>query len=451
MTTLPPIPDDCLPALAWIDTQRERMLGLVTRWADINSHSDNVPGLALMLTEAHAAFAPLGDEAMRVPLPDVERIDARGQAVAHHSASALRVLRRPEVRPRVLLAIHFDTVYPIDNPFQKARLVEPTSAGESLRLIGPGVADAKGGLAVMLIALEAFERSPLAPRLGWEVILNPDEEVGSPGSAPLFHAAAARNDLAMLFEPALDDAGSLASARCGSGNFTLVVRGKAAHAGRDFSQGRSAALALSRIVLALDELNRQIPGITLNVGRIESGGPVNVVPDLALAWFNVRIDSPEQLAKVTARLAHIVAAFDDPHAFAAATSAVSTSAEPRPDSPGTGVRVELRGGFHAPPKPLDAPTQAMLDRFAACAHALGQPLDYRPTGGACDGNRLAAAGLVTVDSLGVCGGRIHSPEEYLLVDSLTRRASLVAIFLMTLARGDWRPNVLLAGRASDGG
>lgn len=429
------IPDACLPTLDWVAQQRARMLDLVTRWADINSHSENLPGLSAMLVEARAAFAPLGDDTDQIPLPDIERIDSRGHAIAHHAASALRIVRHAHVRPRVLLGIHLDTVYPLDSPFQRARLVEPN------RLVGPGVADAKGGLAVMLIALEALERSPFAGRLGWEVILNPDEEIGSPASASIFRAAAHRNDLALLFEPALDDAGALASARRGSGNFTLIVHGRAAHAGRDFSHGRSAALALSRIVLALDALNRDIPGITLNVGRIESGGPVNVVPDLAIARFNVRIDSSLQLAKVTAQLARIVAEHDDPAAGPmtpilgdprTATPPVGAT-DARPDAPGTGVRVELHGGFHAPPKPLDANTQALLDRFGACAHALGQPFEARPTGGACDGNRLAAEGLATIDSLGVCGGRIHSPEEYLLVDSLPARAALVALFLMTLA------------------
>ena len=114
-----------------------------------------------------------------------------------------------------------------------------------------------GGLVILLKALEALESSPLAAGLGWEILLNPDEELGSPGSLPLLREAAGRNHLGFLFEPCLPD-GSLVSIRKGSGNFTAVVLGRAAHAGRDFHAGRSATVALAELITKLDDLNRTL-------------------------------------------------------------------------------------------------------------------------------------------------------------------------------------------------
>ena len=150
---------------------------------------------------------------------------------------------------------------------------------------GPGVIDAKGGLVVLLTAIDAVERSDLAGNLGWELFLNTDEEIGSPGSAAFFAEAAKRNHLALLFEPAMPD-GALVSERKGSGNFSLVVRGRAAHAGRDFSAGRNAIVAAADFAVAVHRLNGTIPEVTLNVARIDGGGPANVVPDLAVCRLN---------------------------------------------------------------------------------------------------------------------------------------------------------------------
>ena len=132
--------------------------------------------------------------------------DSAGSAVREPLGKALLIRKRPEAPLRLLLCCHTDTVYPSDHPFQKSVRI----ADNILR--GPGVTDAKGGLVVMLLALEAFERSPWSAKLGWEVLINPDEEIGSPGSAPLLIQAAKRNDLGLIFEPSFPD-GNLAGAR----------------------------------------------------------------------------------------------------------------------------------------------------------------------------------------------------------------------------------------------
>jgi glutamate carboxypeptidase len=249
--------------------------------------------------------------------------------------------------------------------------------------------------------------------VGWEVLINPDEEIGSPGSAPLLIQAAKRNHLGLVFEPSLPD-GNLVGARKGSGNFTVIARGKAAHAGRSPQLGRNAIDALARFIVGLESLDDAGGAITTNVGYVHGGGPVNVVPDLAECRFNVRVTTP-----------------DDQRAFEDGRKRLAEEINRI-----EGISLELHGRFTRPPKPLDAKTLKLLEQVAACGRDLGLSLQWRPTGGACDGNNLAAAGLTTIDSLGVTGGDIHSSDEYILLDSLAERAKLTALLLMKLAAGE---------------
>lgn len=388
--------------LQWIDGQRERMLELVTRWANINSGSRNRAGLAAMRDSVKDAFTALKAEVREIPLAD-----APGDAESSPAGCALSFRRRGAGRPRVLLGIHIDTVYPVNHPFQSVRLLEGG------KLHGPGVADAKGGIAVMLVALEALERSAAAGQIEWQVLLNPDEEVGSPGSAAVLREEAKKHDLGLWFEPALDEAGTLAGARGGSGNFTVAVRGRAAHAGRDFERGRNAVAAAGELAGVLHALSDVPAGVTINVARIEGGGVLNVVPDAAVVHFNVRINEASQADAVLGQLRAAAAlAWRD------------------------GISAELHGQFHCPPKPLDEPTRKLLGHVASCGRDLGLTIRTEATRGVCDGNKLAAAGLPNVDTLGVRGGGLHSADEFLVIDSLTERAKLTALLLIRLARGE---------------
>jgi glutamate carboxypeptidase len=398
---------DYLPYLQWIDRQERRMIDLLTRWANVNSGSRNLPGLNETLGLLEEEFTVLGGETERVELAPQQLDDSSGAAVQVPLGRPLLIRKRPTAPVRPLLCCHMDTVYSVDHPFQKAVRVADNI------LKGPGVTDAKGGLVVMLVALQAFERSPWAEKAGWEVLINPDEEIGSPGSAPLLIQAAKRNHLGLVFEPSFPD-GNLVGERKGSGNFTVIARGKAAHAGRNPQLGRNAIDALARFIVGLASLADSRDAITTNVGYIQGGGPVNVVPDLAECRFNVRVtttDYQESFEDGLKRLAEEINRTD-------------------------GISLELHGGFTRPPKPLDAKTLKLLEQVATCGLDLGLSLQWRPTGGACDGNNLAAAGLTTIDSLGVTGGDIHSSEEYILLDSLVERAKLTALLLMKLAAGE---------------
>ena len=382
------------------------MLAQVETWCALNSGSRNLEGLAATAALLSQAFAPLGD-VRQIDPADASQMLPSGQVAPLAHGRNLHLVVRPQAPTRVLLTGHYDTVFPADHPFQKLAWREPGI------LNGPGVADMKGGIAVMLAALTAFEASPWAADLGYEVVLNSDEEVSSPGSAPLLAEAARRVDAGLTFEPALPD-GTLAGARPGSGNFAIHIAGRAAHAGREPEKGRNAVVAAADLALRLAAL--VAPDLKVNVAKIEGGGPNNVVPDSTVLRVNIRPATP--MAEARAR-----AALD------AAITAVAAAHD---------VAAHRHGDFARPPKPLDANQLRLFELVKSVGADLDLPIGWRDAGGVCDGNNLAATGLAVVDTLGVRGGAIHSADEYLIVESLGERARLAALLLMRIAQAGFR-------------
>ena len=201
------------------------MLGQVEAWAAIDSGSRNLAGLAKRRGVWRMPFRRFRRRDRRSA--PVEAVDANGQGrdVAH--GRHLRLAVRPEAPLQMLFTGHMDTVFGADHPFQSMRWLEPGG------LNGPGVADMKGGIAVMLAALKAVEASRWRGAIGYEVMINSDEEVGSLGSAALIAAAARGKRAAFTYEPSALPDGTFAGARPGSGNFSFIVTGKSAHAGRN--------------------------------------------------------------------------------------------------------------------------------------------------------------------------------------------------------------------------
>jgi glutamate carboxypeptidase len=260
----------------------------------------------------------------------------------------------------------------------------------------------------MLAALNAVEDTPLVGRIGYEVVINSDEEVGSLASAALLARSARGKRAALTYEPAALPDGTLAGARPGSGNFTFVVRGRSAHAGRNPEDGRNALLAAADLALRLDALKRD--GLTVNPSRIEGGSPSNVVPDLAVLRVNMRPRTPEIEAEAAAALVEIALA-------------VTRSRD---------VEIDRHGGFGRPPKPLTEEAEALFHLVKHAGADLGQEIAWQPSGGVCDGNNIAACGVPVVDTMGVRGGKIHSMEEFLITDSLAERAALSALTILRL-------------------
>jgi glutamate carboxypeptidase len=392
------------PWLDWIDTQQDDMLQKMIALASINSGSLNIEGVNQVRETLAEYCLPLGGEAEVVPVAPYQSVSTSGEVKSTPLAHALRIKKRPEAPLQIFFCGHMDTVFPINSDFQQVTWLDDN------RLNGPGVADLKGGLMVMIKAIEALERSPWADQIGWEILFNPDEEIGSPGSAPLIAEAATRVDLGLIYEPCMPD-GTLAGARKGSGNFSIVVHGKAAHAGREHHLGRNAIRAMCDFISALDSLNGQREGVTINPGFIQGGGAVNVVPDLCVSRFNIRLEKSEDEAWCLSQINQLIQELNERD----------------------GIQVELHGGFGRKPKVLTPANLKLFELAQSCGQQLGLPIQWKATGGCCDGNNLAAAGIPNIDTLGVQGGNIHSSDEYMLVSSLTERARLSALLLMRLA------------------
>ena len=392
--------------LDWIDKQYERMHKTLIGLADINSGTFNIRGLDQLLQDLCRLLKPLGGEQEIIPLEPLKQVGTRGEIEQIPLGKALRIRKRPGAATQVFLGVHIDTVFPIDNPFQKTVLIDDNT------LNGPGVADAKGGFVVLMVTLEALEQSPWAKNIGWEILINPDEEVGSPSSGKLLEQSAKRNHLGLLYEPAFPD-GNLAAERKGTGSFTAVVRGRAAHAGRDPHLGRNAIRAMADFIQIIDDLNGQRDGVTVNAGYIQGGGPVNIVPDLAILKFNIRTALPNDETWLRRELEK-------------ASGAVNLR---------DGLSLDLQGQFFRKPKILSKANRHLMDMIGECGADLGMKLQWHKTGGCCDGNNLASAGLPNVDNLGVRGGDIHSAQEFMHLDSLTERTKLSTLFLMKLASG----------------
>lgn len=394
---------DFRPHLDWIDSQQQHMVFLTESWSKINSGSYHLDGLARMLKALEDNFMWLGGQIRRIDLPPLEVVSCSGITEQIPVGRALAISVRPEAKTRIFLGGHMDTVFAKDHPFQVPRYLDDNT------LNGPGVADLKGGLVVMLKALEALEHSPYANHIGYEIIINPDEEIGSQSSDFLFEPVAKQCALGLIYEPALAD-GTLAGARKGSGNFTCVVRGVSAHAGRDFDKGKNAIVSAAKLSLALDSLNGQREGVTINIGKAEGGGALNMVPDLAIVRFNVRVPDDEARLWVEKEIHRLC----DQH----------------PDE------VLLHGRFTRPPKPMADAGARLFDAVKETGAMLDLPVSWNATGGCCDGNNLWAYGLPNVDTLGVRGGKIHTDAEFVLLDSLAERAKLSALLLMRIATGE---------------
>ncbi|MFI5343942.1 MAG: hydrolase [Chlamydiales bacterium] len=395
------------PYLEWIKTQQNRFQNHVKKWSKINSYSTYLPGLAELTRALKEDFACLGGDVQLIPLPPRQIVDDLGNIANDQLGSAILFKKRPLAPLQIFLAGHMDTVFPPTSPFQNVEEISPAVWQ------GPGVTDMKGGLAIMLIALEALERAPFAEKIGWEILINPDEEIGSPGSGSLFEAAAQRNHLGMIFEPSFPD-GAFVSERKGSANYTAIVRGKAAHAGRDFTQGRSAIYALAELIHKIEAMQLADPDLIINIGRIEGGGPTNIVPDLAIAKINVRSSKEEAMQNSLIELKKIAALVQCRE----------------------GIRIHLVSETIRFPKPFNHQVQQLFSHYADCAKQLNVPFSLRATGGVCDGNILAHAGLPVLDSLGAIGGNLHTHQEYLLLPSLVERGQLAALFLLKLASGE---------------
>jgi glutamate carboxypeptidase len=304
---------------------------------------------------------------------------------------------------RVMIAGHLDTVHDPNGDF-----LDLSVAPGGKTAIGPGCVDMKGGLVIAVAALEALEECGV--EANWTFTMNADEETGTYHSEKALKDQAKLHDFGLALEPALPG-GELAIERMGSGQFVIETIGKSAHVGRAFTAGRSAVVELARCISESAEFPEPDRGKILNIGPILGGVATNAVPDSAAAWGNVRFADNDIADELGVQL-----------------DALQTK-----DGEIPGVIV--RRSFNRPAKPLIPAVEQLGLRARAVAEALGQKLPFASTGGVCDGNVLQSAGLPTIDTLGVRGGGLHTPDEWIDLTSLVERSQLLAILIARLSAG----------------
>jgi glutamate carboxypeptidase len=377
--------------------------GTLVDWVNINSGSTNLKGLSRMADALEASLSDIPGTLERIPLPSVSTMDGG----IHQSGDALRLRFRPDAPVRILFSGHMDTVFDADHSFQS---LEATPEGV---LHGPGVADMKGGLYIMIEAVKRFLKTDKLNTVGGEILINADEELGSMGSQDLLREAAEWNHLGLVFESCLPG-GELVRCRKGTGTFKVTAHGKAAHTGRDFEKGRNAVAALSSLLVECHALNGKIPEAIVNVGNFMAPGPVNVVPDTAEAWLNIRIGRPESVQEIKNHLDRLIQ---------------------QTEATMEGIRIDIAGDFLREPKTETPGNAALHNLWNQAEEKLGfPPAGKRDTGGSSDGNVIGAAGLPHLDGIGIMGGDIHSDKEYALADSIDRQIDKTVEFLNLVAQ-----------------
>lgn len=383
-----------------IGARRAEMVEDLRRCVAIPTGHDYTPGL----DELRDFFAQRLEALGAVPsvYEGHERPDWLLNAGDDRAPHATVVYRAPAFGsaegPRVLIAGHLDTVFPPDGSFRRMEIVKGGTIG-----IGPGVVDMKGGLLVALYALEALHEAGVPVR--WSYSFNSDEETGTYCSEHALREEAGHHDVGIALEPALPG-GALAIERKGSGQFKVEVTGRSAHAGREFDKGVSAVYAMARTLVAIEALSDLERGVTVNIGPVRGGTATNVVPDFCEAWGNARFPDQESSEALQQKLITLE----------------------REGMPG----VKIYRSFNRPAKPETPAVRRLAELARAEAEALGQSLPFEKTGGVCDGNVLQDAGLPTIDTMGVRGGGLHTHDEWIELDSLTERASLLARTLIRI-------------------
>ena len=372
---------------SFIEQKQEEMLELIEQLVNIDSGSYMKEGVDLVGSILTKKYQELG---FVVEVRE-EKEYGNHLVIRHKNAND----------PKIILLAHMDTVFP------EGTVAERPFTIKGNRAYGPGVVDMKSSLVELLYAIQALVHAGSKSVENVEIILNSDEEIGSPSSRSLIEERSIGKEYALVMEPARKD-GSLVMARRGGGRYTIMVEGKAAHSGIEPEKGRSAIEELAYKIIQLHDLTDHEKGMSVNVGIIEGGSAVNTVSDSAIAHVDVRISELEQGEYLEERFKEICA-----------TSEVQ------------GTNVVLEGEIGRPPMEHNDQTKSLLDIIKDVGEEIGVEISATATGGGGDASFTSATGVATVDGLGPVGGNAHSDKEYMEIDTLPERTLLLA---MTIAR-----------------
>ncbi|MCK2219340.1 M20 family metallopeptidase [Actinomadura sp. ATCC 31491] len=384
---------------AWLGRHREEMLADLAAYVSLETPSND-------RTLLDAALKWLdGWLAARLGPPAATRLvdgGTRGEAGGRGEPAVYGDVRLNDYaglgEVPVLLLAHYDTVWPAGTLAAWPFTVDGDLA------TGPGVFDMKAGLVQLVWAVRALEAAGL-PRPPLRLLLNGDEEIGSPLSRPLIEEAAESSAAVLVFEASAD--GALKTARKGVGIFQVAITGVEAHAGLEPAKGASAIDELARAVRHLHDLADPAAGTTLNVGVVRGGTGSNVVAGAAHAEVDVRVASQAEADRIAAALAAL-----RPHDERAA--------------------IEVRGGWNRPVMERGPGTARLFALARDVAAGLGVELEECSVGGASDGNFAAALGLPVLDGLGAVGAGAHARHEHVSVRGMVERSALTAALLNAL-------------------
>lgn len=368
--------------LHYFEQHRDRIVETIRELVEIESPSDNKQAVDRITRLLAPKFEALGGRVQLHPSNDF------GDSLQINFTS-------PSSGKPVLLLGHYDTVYPMGT------LAKMPCTIENGRLHGPGVLDMKSGIALMLHAIGALQ--------GWHgglprpitVFLVSDEEVGSRSSRKITEALARKSNGVLVLEPAAGLRGAVKTARKGVGEYTLRVKGVAAHAGLDPGKGHSAILELARQIAVIAKLSNLRQGVSVNPGVIEGGTRTNVVAAEASVRIDVRIKTAQQAAGIDRKLRSLKP-FDKY------------------------CTLEMTGGINRLPMERTAGVAALYKKAQEIAGQIDWKLEEAAVGGGSDGNFTAGIGIPTLDGLGGVGDGAHAVHEFIVICELPRRALLLA-------------------------
>ncbi|WP_223699897.1 M20 family metallopeptidase [Sutcliffiella deserti] len=374
----------------FLNEQQEEMLLLLETIVNIDSGSYIKQGVDKVGAILMKEYQGLG-----FTVQEVKEQEHGNHLIIHHPLAQ---------NPQIIIIAHMDTVFPegtVENrPFKIV----------GKRAYGPGVIDMKASQVALLFAMKALIHTKTRAIQDVLIVLNSDEEIGSPSSKTLIEKNAAGKKYALIMEPARKD-GSLVTARRGKGHYTISVKGRSAHSGIEPEKGRSAIEELAYKIIRLHDLTDHSKGISVNVGLIEGGSSVNTVSDTAVAEVDIRISERNQAGPMEEKIERICSSTDV-----------------------AGTETHLEGNMNRLPMEKNAQTETLLHLIEDIGEKIGIEVTDTATGGGSDASFTSAMGVATIDGMGPIGGNAHSETEYLEIPSLTERTELLARTIEKLAK-----------------
>jgi glutamate carboxypeptidase len=366
------------------NSRREEILGFLEDLVSINSYSRNYEGI----NEAGNLVRKKMPESLH------HKVTSDRNGVNHHLFSS----GIEEPGKNLVLVGHTDTVFPPDTDSRAFEIVSP-------RIFGAGVTDMKAGVVVIVCALRILDELGLLSAIPLKCLINGDEEIGSPHSRPLLDELSSWADWGLVYEGGGRN-NEVVYARRGIRRYRLTVTGEAHHAGVWKGPKASAILELSYMIQALEDLNDEKEGLSLNVGKISGGTTTNVIPDLATASFEFRFWNRESEKQTLARIEAVVE---------------------NPLNPKCEATLKCH---HQRPagSPIEG-TGKLYDMVLETADVLGQQVGKEKRGGTSDANFLIAGGVPTLDGMGPAGDLDHSTDECIITESLFERVQLTALLI----------------------